>query len=242
MGMILDLAVLALIGLSAVTGYSSGAVRQISHAIGLATAYFFAKPAAAYLGPVLAARMNWPQAPAVGGMSLVIAPVILLGAALVSRLILNVLEPGDERGPLDQGLGVVVGAVKGAAILFVLLCLGVSGESLLARMNVDVDKATAGSLSMTLAREHNLFARQDPQALDALKKLSQANSDPKTRKALLRDEDVKALLANSRLKAALEDPQLQKAILSGNADLLLKNPSIQKILGDPELVKKLEKL
>ena len=240
--MILDLAVIALIGLFAVAGYSSGAVRQISHAIGMIAAYLFSKPAAALLGPALAARLNWPEAQAVSGLSLVLMPVIFIGAALTSRLLLNILEPGDERGPLDQGLGVLVGAAKGGAILFVLLCLTAAGESIFERLNVDIDSATAGSLSMAWARDHNLFARHDPHALDALKKLSQARSDPKARKILLRNQNVKALLSNSSLKAALEDPRLQEALRSGQADLLLKDPSIQKILGDSELVKKLEKL
>lgn len=240
--MILDLAVLALIGLFAVAGYSSGAVRQISHAIGLVVAYLFSKPAAALLGPAWAARMNWPEAQAVSGLSLVLMPVIFIGATLTSRLLLNILEPGDERGPLDQGLGVLVGAAKGGAILFVLLCLTVSGESMLERLNVDVDSATAGSFSIGFARGHNLFAQNDPLALGALKKLAQARSDPKARKILLRDHNVKALLANSRLKAALEDPHLLKALRSGEAAVILKDPSIQKFLGDPELVKKLEKL
>ena len=240
--MILDLAVLALIGLCAIAGYSSGAVRQISHAIGMIAAYLFSKPAAALLGPALAARLNWPQAQAVSGLSLALMPVIFMGAALTSRLLLNILEPGDERGPLDQGLGVLVGAAKGGAILFVLLCLTVTGESMFGQLNVDIASATAGSHSMDFVRGHNLFGQHDPHALDALKKLAQARSDPKTRKILFRDQNVKALMANARLKAAFEDPHLKEAFRLGQVDVLLKNPSIQKILGDPELVKKLEKL
>jgi uncharacterized membrane protein required for colicin V production len=197
--MILDLAVLALIGLFAVGGYSSGAVRQISHAIGLIAAYLFSKPAAILLGPVLAARMNWPEAQAVGGLSLALMPVIFIGAALISRLLLNILEPGDERGPLDQGLGVLVGGAKGGAILFVLLCLTVSGESMLKQLNVDINSTTAGSFSMAFARGHNLFAQNDPLALVALKKLTEARNDPKARNIPLKGRNAKALLANSRL-------------------------------------------
>lgn len=58
--MALDLAVIGLITLFAYAGYHSGAVRQLSHGIGLAAAWLLAKPTAALLGPAVAARMGWP--------------------------------------------------------------------------------------------------------------------------------------------------------------------------------------
>lgn len=107
--MTLDLVALGVTGAFAAWGYHAGAVRQLAHVIGLAAAFFLSKPAAAALSPQT--RI----------LPAVLFPFLFLGGSLVSRLALNLIEPGEERGPLDQGLGVAVGAAKGAALLFLLL-------------------------------------------------------------------------------------------------------------------------
>jgi membrane protein required for colicin V production len=239
--MALDLLILGLIALFAFAGYHSGAVRQLSHWIGLAAAYVLAKPAAAFLGPALAAHMGWPVSQTTSGLNVVMLPVILLTAMSAARLLLNAVEPGEERGPLDQGLGVPVGAVKGGAILFVMLCLAATLEKPLAQIHFDLDAKTQGSWSMAFARNHNPFTPEHPYALDALKKLADARSDPKAKKELLKDNAFKSLLADSNLKAALDDLAIQKALRAGDSAALLKNPLIKNLLGNPEIAGKLNK-
>ncbi|MEK7232488.1 MAG: CvpA family protein [Elusimicrobiota bacterium] len=169
--MTLDLCSLALIGIFALGGYFSGAVRQISHWIGLAAAYLFVRPAAAILEPVATACLGWSAAQnTIIGLNVVLMPVILIVASWAARLILNTLEPGDERGPLDRGIGVLVGAAKGGAVVFVLLCLAVSLEKPLSKIHFDLEAKTRGSSSMAFVREHNLFADERLPALNALKK------------------------------------------------------------------------
>ncbi|HAM36758.1 MAG TPA: hypothetical protein DEB40_00500 [Elusimicrobia bacterium] len=240
--MTLDLLILGLIALFAFAGYHSGAVRQLSLVIGLAAAYAFTKPAAARLGPALAGRMEWPVSQTTSGLNVVMLPVILLAAMLAARLILNLVEPGEERGPLDQGLGVPVGAAKGGTILFALLCLAATLEKPLARIHFDLAAKTQGSRSMAFARKHNPFTNEHPGALDSLKKLAEARSDPKAKKELLKDKAFKSLLADSSLKAALEDSAIQKALRAGDFAALLKNPLIKDLLKNPEIAEKLDKL
>ncbi len=170
--MAIDLWMLALLVLFTLAGHSSGAVRQISHWIGLAAAFLFAKPAATLLSPTVAARMNWPPTFAAKILHVVLLLVILLTVGMAARAVLNALEPGEERGPLDQSLGAVVGAAKGGLIVFALLCLGVSLEKTLARMHFDLEAKTRGSVAMAFARKHNLFAHANLPPLEALKTLS----------------------------------------------------------------------
>lgn len=180
--------------------------------------------------------------PATSGLTVVMFPAILLVATLLARLILNMLEPGEERGPLDQGLGAPVGLVKGGAVVFVALCLAATLEEPLARFHFDLGAKTQGSWMMAFARKHNPFAHEYPRALDALKKLSDAHSDPEAKKELLKDRSMKSLLKDKSLKAALEDETIRKALRSEDFAALAGNPLIRKLLENPNVVGKLNKL
>lgn len=154
----IDLSILTFVGLVALHGYHLGAVKQISHWIGLLTAYFGAKPAAALWGPGLAARLGWPVGATTSALHVALLPGLFLAACMASRLILDVIEPGEEQGPLDQGLGALVGALKGVAISFVLLCWAVAWQKPLAEMHVDLAAQGADSHCLAFARSHNVFA------------------------------------------------------------------------------------
>ena len=155
--MTLDLMLLGLIVVSALLGYHSGAVRQLSLWVGLVAACFGTQRAAAELGPRLGKAMGWAAVPSPKLMALICFVGLFLAAGMLARLILNLIEPGEERGPLDQGLGVVVGAAKGAAILFSILCLAATFEATLVKWRIDLPKSTQGSTFMSLARSHNIF-------------------------------------------------------------------------------------
>ena len=229
----LDLGFLSLIAAFAIAGYYSGAVKQLAHWIGLGAALLSTKPAAAMMGPAVAAQMGWGAALVTGVLSTVLFPLIFFIASVVARIILNLIEPGEERGTLDQGLGVVVGGAKGGAIMFALMCLALTFEKPLARVNIDLDAKTRGSYLAAFARGHNIFADSDQSGITALKKMLDENSDPKQRAEFLKNPEFKALLGDSAVQDALK---------SGDASALLKNPAIKKLLENPEIAKKLEKL
>ncbi|MDD5657429.1 MAG: CvpA family protein [Elusimicrobia bacterium] len=176
-----DLVIAALIAFFAIAGYRSGAVRQLAHIIGLAVALLGTKPAATAVGPALALRMGWDPARAENGLCFVLFPLILFAAGVAARVILNLLEPGDERGPLDQGLGFLVGGAKGGALLFVVLGSAFSFEKPLAQMQLDLDARTRGSCAAAFIRRHNLFADTKRPPTDALNKLLDGQAKPKAR-------------------------------------------------------------
>ncbi|MBI3550084.1 MAG: CvpA family protein [Elusimicrobia bacterium] len=165
--MVLDLMVLLALALFTLAGYRSGAVRQLSHWIGLGAACFLTKPAAALLAPLAAERLGWPAGPAAAGLSVVLYPAILLVSMVTARVILNLLEPGEEQGPLDEALGAPVGAAKGAAFAFVGLCLLANMDEAFARFQIDLPARTKDSVSMRFARQHNPFTHEPKDVKDA---------------------------------------------------------------------------
>lgn len=229
----IDLCILAAAALFAGIGYYTGAIQQLSHWIGLAAAYFCAKPLAAAAAPALAARMGWPETLTAAGLAAVLMPVILLGAALAVRALLNAVAPGHQRNAPDRIAGLVLGAGKAGALAWVVLSAALAFETPLARVRPDVEAALRGSLAAAFTRAHGLFAAGLPPELEKLRALAAGRSDPEAARALLDDRALKALLA---------DPALKQALEKGDPSALLANPQIKKLLADPELAKKLETL
>lgn len=155
--MSLDLWILAAMGLFGALGYRSGAIQQLSHWIGIAAALLFAKPLAAALAPVLAARMGWPPALTAVGLSAVSMPVALLAATLVSRMILNAVIPGDQRNKPDRLAGIVLGAGKAGVIIWAALSMAIPFERS-AAFPARAAEALSASEAARFVREHGLFA------------------------------------------------------------------------------------
>jgi len=156
--MTLDLSILAALGLFGALGYHTGAIHQLSHLIGIAAALLFAKPLAAALAPVLAARMGWPALLTAVGLSAVSMPVTLLAATLLSRLILNAVIPGDQRNKPDRIAGIVLGAGKAGVIVWAALSMVLSCEAPLARVLPSAAASLKDSSAAAFTREHGLFA------------------------------------------------------------------------------------
>jgi uncharacterized membrane protein required for colicin V production len=162
--MSLDLSILAALGLFGALGFYTGAIQQLSHWIGIAAAFLFAKPLAAALAPVVAERMGWPASLTAVGLSAVSMPVTLLAATLLSRMILNAVIPGDQRNKPDRIAGIFLGAGKAGVIVWAVLSVVLSFEQALSRNLPTVDAALKVSAAAAFTREHSLFAVAPPSA------------------------------------------------------------------------------
>jgi uncharacterized membrane protein required for colicin V production len=156
--MSLDLSILAALGLFGALGFHTGAIHQLSHWIGIAAAFLFAKPLAAALAPAAAARMGWPASLTAVGLSAVSMPVTLLAATLLSRLLLNAVIPGDQRNKPDRLAGIVLGAGKAAVVVWAALSIVLSFEPALSRNLPAAGAALKVSAAAAFTREHGLFA------------------------------------------------------------------------------------
>ena len=227
----IDLLILAALGLFAALGYRSGAIQQLSHWIGLAAAFLCAKPLAAAAAPLLAERMGWQTSPTAVGLSTLSMPVILIGAALGSRALLNAVIPGDQRNTPDRLAGIVLGAGKAGVIAWAALSAVLAFEQPLAQNLPGAKAALGASSAAAFTREHPLFASAPPSALEKLRSLAAMRDDPK----------LAALLKDPAINSLLNDPALKQALEKGEPSALLKNPQLKKLLEEnPELAKKLE--
>lgn len=230
--MTLDLWILAAMALFAALGYQSGAIQQLSHWIGLAAAYLCAKPLAAALAPVLAERMGWPPGLTAVGVGIASMPVVLLGATLLSRGLLNALVPGDQRNKPDRIAGIFFGAGKAGVIAWAVLSAAVSFEKS-SVLPAGAKTALSESKAAAFTRDHGLFGAVPPPALEKLRALAAMREDP---------EQARALLKDPALKALFEDPAVKRALEKGDASALLEDPRLKKILADPELARKIEEM
>ncbi|OGR10144.1 MAG: hypothetical protein A3K53_00465, partial [Deltaproteobacteria bacterium RIFOXYB2_FULL_66_7] len=182
------------------------------------------------LAPAVSERLGWP--PNLAGVALGCLLFVVLTAlgAGISHFILARLMGERENGPANRALGGVLGAGKAAAGLFVALSALVFFEKPLAQAGAGFEVQAKGSRAMALAREHNLFSSLRLPAFDGLRKVLEAQKDPKALRKLLDDPQLKAVLKDPRLKELMADPALKKALASGNPMALLQDPKIKELL------------
>jgi membrane protein required for colicin V production len=223
----LDLAVLAVLALAALSGAVSGALRQLVSLAAVALGVVAARAFSAEVGAGLAraitpmARHLAPVLLFAGVLALVsLAGRLVLGATGVSRVV---------RGPADRGAGALLGGAKGLLAAWALLsALVLAGshapDALLRRMR--------GSDFAELARSHNLVRTLDPGAARAVERALEAARQAERAGRLARDPESARLLANPRIRALQDGPP----------GAPLDAARSQRVLEDPELRALVERL
>lgn len=248
----LDLALLAMTALLGALGAYSGAIKQASQWIGLATAYLVGKPLAAALGPLLAPRLPLPPSLAPALAALALFPLLYFGVGRAAHWGLKKALPGREKTRGDRFAGFAMGSGKAAALAFLCLSLVFAFEEPLTSAGWDMGALAADSRAAAFARAHNLFSVVALPQVEQAKKLARARQDPQALLGLLEDPALKGMMQDPALKAMMSDPAF-KAMLADPAALrrgelppgvtaLMDNPEIKKLLDDPELAKKLAEL
>lgn len=231
--MALDLAVLAVLSLAAVTGALSGALRQLVSLAAVAIGWFAARGLGPSVGKGLSGTVGAPLARVLG-------PVLLfLGAAAAASLLgALLLRAGGlsraVRSPADRGLGALLGGAKGALAAWVLLsAIALAGGSVPRALAV----RAAESDLFELARAHNLLVRLDPASARAVERALEAARG--AQRAGVLDPESARLLADPRIRElagagtepgarpldpaavsrALEDPEIRALVerLAGRA-------------------------
>lgn len=234
--MSLDLVVLALLGFFALSGYHSGALRQVSHAAGLICGWFASGPAAGFLTPLLAPRLGLPAA----AVRVVLTGLLFgvlggLGATLVHALLAKLMGR-RAGGRVDDALGLVLGLGKGAALVFVALSILLFFEKPLIRLYGPPPPSIATSETVALVRRHGLFQTVSLPVVVKLERLLVALRDPDSARALLaQNPRLHALLDDPRLRAVLKNESNARTLLSGDAAALRNNPQLSALLHDPRL-------
>lgn len=228
-----DLAVLTVVLLVGALGYATGAIRQLTHWVALAVAYFAVGPLATLATPEVAARVQAPPAMArVAVMVPLFVAQFLIANFVLSRLLRALIGDHEADGANHAG-GLFLGIVKGAACAFGAIAVLLFFEKPLTQALGAAPAAWRDSAFAGFVRQHNPLESAPPAALEKLKALAEAARDPKAADALLKDPKLKALLDDPALKSALGNDALLQALRSGDVSALEKDPRVSALLKDP---------
>jgi len=233
----IDLVVLALLLLAGLLGLASGAIRQLAHLGGLVAGWFSALPLAQLAGPSVAARYGYHLLLTTVAACFVCFFLVYLAVVLLLRFVLGRVLPDGEKGMADRFGGFALGAVKGAALAFMVVSAVVVAEKYIVKLWPEFRKETAPSVAVRIARQHGLFASLP--VVNGLEKILDVAADPRAVAKLVEDPDFSALMRDPRIKGMANDRTVLKALQGGDVASLLSNVRVLDALNDPKLLEKL---
>lgn len=236
----IDLALLGLVGLFGLFGCLSGAIKQLSHWIGLAAGYFGMKPLSAALTPLVASRLGAPQVLVAAGLSTVLFSLISAVAGLASGWILGAVVGQREKSLGDRLGGFLLGGGKAAGALFVLLSGLLFFEAPLIKALGREPAELKDSAAIGFVRRHNLFSSLRLPELDRMRSLTDIAKNPRALMALASEPRFQELAKERRFQALMNDPGLATALRSGDVNALLQDAKIKELLDDPAVMKLLD--
>lgn len=242
--MTLDLVLLGLVIFFALWGAFTGVARQLAQLVGAVAAWLVARPLGDLAGPALAKQANLPL---VGGIALatflafLVVFVVVRGVLTVAlRRILSGKEPGN-RG-LDRTLGLLLGGVKVAAVIWFVLCTLTFVEDNVQVMGRRLGLSPKDSTAFALARRYNLFELTQFAGAGTLKAVLRAVQDPARAGRLKENADYQALRKDPRLQRALDQGAVRKALEQGDTRALLGSADVISLLQDPTAMRRMERL
>jgi membrane protein required for colicin V production len=225
---LLDLLALAVLAVATLHGATGGALRQTvqlgAAVVGWLAARHLAAPVAAGLGRWVPHFLARPGASA----------LLFLGAfalaSLLGGLVLRATRlAAVVRGPTDRGVGALLGGVKGALVIWVLLsAVALAGEALPGKVGAELSASELAGL----ARAHNLLVRLDPGRAHFVERVLRAAREAERAGARTGDgAAARALLADPRLRELAEKGG---ALEPGEAARLLEDPRVKELVGKLE--------
>lgn len=239
--MSIDLFLLILIGIFAVVGAFTGAARQIAQLVGLAAAFACSRPIGTFFGPRIAASLSVPMVAGVVIGTIATFIVVLVAVRFVLTQILKRLFAGrdDEDRTADQALGFILGAMKVAAISYVLLSALTFAERNISIAGRRLGISPRESYAFGIARKYNLFEMTQFAPVKDLVHVADAASDPARREKLREDPAFKSLQQDPRFRKILNDQEMRKAIERGDYQALLRSNVVLQLIQDREVASRL---
>ncbi len=224
MTVLLDVLVLVALALAALHGAVGGALRQVVQLLAALVGWLAARHLAA---PVAAGLARWfPGFLARPGAAVLLFVGAFALVSLVGAVVLRATSVSTVvRGPTDRAGGALLGGVKGALVVWVLLsALALAGGTLPGR----VGASARGSEYVSLARDHNLLMRIDPAKARLLERVLRAAREAE-KNGVTQGEgaEARALLANPRVRALAE---AGGEIDPAEAARLLDDPAIRELV------------
>jgi membrane protein required for colicin V production len=237
----LDLALLVLVAVFAFAGAYSGAARQVAQLVALVVAYLCARPLGTLVAPKLAAALNAPlMVGAVAGTLLVFIAVMVLVRWALTRVLRRILAgKNPENRGLDRFLGFCFGAIKVAAIAYVIVCALTFVEQNVTVAGKKVGLSPKDSLVFAVARRFNLFEMTQFAAVNDLVKVARAAADPRQSDKVKASPAYKSLRTDPRFNQAMGQEAMRQAIETGDYRALLRSNAILQLIQDPAAAERL---
>lgn len=231
-----------LISLVALWGAFSGVVKQVVQLASIVIGYLLARPIATFLGPHMAKAFHVPQVVGIVAATffafiLVVISVRILGTPLLRKLLAG-KTPEDHQ--LDRFLGLLFGALKASAFVYVVLSCLTFVEDNVSVAGKRLGLTPKDSAFFELARKHNLITLTHFSALDDLVQIVNASGDPQKLARLERSPAYQALRKDPRFRAAVSEQNLRKAFEHGDASALLRSNAILELVQDRSMSDELQ--
>jgi uncharacterized membrane protein required for colicin V production len=228
--MTIDLLLLCAVLAFGFFGMEAGAIAQLANGLGLLLAYAASRPVATLATPYAAPDLGLsPHVVNVVLSGLFFFVFFSLGSWLVRRALQKAF-PESRNGRGDRAFGFLLGAGKGALILYAAASFYVFFEKPLTKAFGAPPPAVRNSEALKLARKHDLLNAVRVPALAKVEKLIAAGKTPGGAGAL--PPELQQLLADPKLKSALQDGSLANILNSGDLSALQNDPRLAGLLAN----------
>ena len=239
--MALDLVVLVLLFLYAVSGFVRGLMAQLVGLAGIVAVWLLAPPLAPWCRRLLFSSSSDTLPHHEIASLLIVAAVILIVVQLLSSSIPDLLRRwSDAVRSLDSTFGTVLGVVRGSLTLYLCLCAMVYVESPLQRQVPDLGRQMRASQVYAEVKRNNLLTDLRFQDLERLRvaiaDYGASESGAET------SSSAQALKALPISKETLVDGRLIKMAREKRYSELLENASVRSLLADPAVLRLLHGL
>jgi len=250
--MYIDIICLALMSLLFVLGLISGFLSQVIKIAALVAACLLASPLSPYAKELLMKKMEVDSL--FGDMlSLFLAwlasyVVLIIVGSIIARII-----RGSSKSLkfLDRVLGGALGALKGALIVYLVVCAILMFreplESIVPSEYLDLEESQVAAF----AKDNNILTRLDLPSAESLKEIPAARNlgeivnalgNEEQKEALARDPGVKKILRTPAFQKLKEDPELLRAVSEKDFSAILQNENVRRVFNDPEIRKLLSEV
>ena len=240
----IDLFLLGLVLLFAFWGAFQGAARQVAQVVAGIAAWLLARPAGDFLGAGAAKAIRGSLA--VGTVFATFATFLLVFVLLrwLLTLALQRLLAGKDpkNRTADRVLGFLIGAVKIAALTWVVICALTFVEDNITLGGKRFGLAPKDSQVVKLAHQYNLFELSQFSGIKDVISVARLQNDPKKAKAFKDSNDFQALLKDPRFLSLMNTPEMKKAVGGGDTRALLDNNQLLALLQDPHAMRRISRI
>lgn len=230
MGVAIDILVVLFLVWSLYRGWRLGFLYQLGQLALVVLAYFIAKGLGGFIAdPLTGSDKLSPALAGTIGFFAVFFVIVIIGGLLLRKLTKDLLSFSEGLGQADKGLGILMGAAKGALIAYIAIV----GLIMANRMTGKVPIPFASSISGRWVMQHNFLDSEEFPRGKALAKLAwllTTRSQPE----LMANPHLQAIMANPKAQALLT-PEVIGALARKDFVALFSNDAVWDFLDEPEV-------